>query len=278
MNEPRPVHPAMRWLLAIAAGFVFIAGVPLFLLATDTQTWFAWTIDPPLTAATLGACYWAAGLIELRSAHATSWANARVAVPGVLLFTTLTNLPTLQNVDSFHLDMAQAWVWIGTYLLVPPLLAGAWYLQAKVPGGDPPRDAPLQPVLRAGLGALAAGFLTYGAALMFAPEAAGAGWPWPLNPAESTYQAFTEPYLGAWLLGLGAVAGQATWENDHGRVAPVFPAMLLLGLLQAIALARYGAVLDATSLSGAIYLAGVAYLVVLGGLGMALRPRGTGAA
>ena len=273
MNTPRPLHPGMRGLLYVASAFVLIAGLPLYVLSADTATWFAWTIDPPLTAATLGACYWAAGLLEFLGARARNWADARVAVPGVLAFTALTNLPTLQNMDSYHLDRVQAWVWIGTYLIVPPLMLILLRLQYKLPGGDPPRSAPLQPFLRLGLGLLALGFLVYGLALMLVPSDAGALWPWALNPANATYKRFTEPYLGAWLLGLGLVAAQGAWEADHMRLRPVFPAMALLGLLQAGALLRYGSVLDTSRPSAWIYLGTLLFLMVLGTVGIALRPR-----
>ena len=133
MTDIRPLHPGVRGLLYVAGIFVLIAGLPLYVLSEDTATWFAWTIDPPLTAAFLGACYWAACVLEIQSARARSWAEARVAVPGVLAFTALTNLPTLQNMDSYHLDRVQAWVWIGTYLLVPP---------PDGPAGLPPAEAP----------------------------------------------------------------------------------------------------------------------------------------
>lgn len=263
----------MRGVLYLASAFVLIAGLPLTLLPADTATWFAWTIQPPLTAATLGACYWAACWLEFTAAQARSWVGARIAVPGVLVFTTLTNLPTLQNVDSFHLDRVQAWIWIATYLVVPPLLLLVLVLQSRVPGTDPPRDQPLQPLLRGGLAVLAVGFLTYGLALMVAPAAAGTLWPWALNPVTGTYRSFTEPYLGAWLLGLGVVAAQGAWEADHRRLRPVFPSMALLGLLQGAALLRYGAPFEAHRASGVTYIAVVLFLIVLGAAGVALSPR-----
>jgi hypothetical protein len=56
----------------------------------QTETYFAWTIHPPLTAAVLGAGYWASFVLELLSARERLWARTRVAVPAVLLFSTLT--------------------------------------------------------------------------------------------------------------------------------------------------------------------------------------------
>ena len=76
MTDIRPLHPGMRGLLYVAGVFVLIAGLPLYVLSEDTATWFAWTIDPPLTAAFLGACYWAACVLEILSARGRPWAEA----------------------------------------------------------------------------------------------------------------------------------------------------------------------------------------------------------
>jgi hypothetical protein len=46
----------------------------------------------PLTAAVLGAGYWASFALELLSARERHWARTRVAVPAVLLFSTLRRI------------------------------------------------------------------------------------------------------------------------------------------------------------------------------------------
>ena len=50
--------PPLRWTLLGFAGLALIAGFLLFLGASDTEKWFSWTIEPPLSAAALGAFYW----------------------------------------------------------------------------------------------------------------------------------------------------------------------------------------------------------------------------
>ncbi|HNC96388.1 MAG TPA: hypothetical protein PKW90_09715 [Myxococcota bacterium] len=267
-----PLHPGMRAVLYMAAVFVLIAGLPLYVFSTETATYFAWKVDPPLTAATLGACYWAAGLAEFNSARARNWTEGRVAVLGVLAFTTLTNLPTFQNMSNYNLDKWQAWVWIATYLAVPPLMGWMWVQQRKIPGSDPPKTAPLPSVLVAGLSLVAVVFLAYGLALLIWPEPAGAFWPWNLNPQDSMYKKFTEPYMGCWLVGLGLVAAQAAREGDYHRNRPVFAPLFLLGVLQAGALVRYGEVLHG-GLSAAVWIGGIAFITLLGAAGMFLSPR-----
>src|SRR5207249_2175253 len=80
-----------------------LAGVPLFVGTEQTDRYFAWTVLPPITAAFLGASYWASCIFELAAARQHTWARARVAVPAVLIFTTLTMVVTLAYLDRFHL-------------------------------------------------------------------------------------------------------------------------------------------------------------------------------
>lgn len=47
-------------LYGLVLPLLFIAGVQLFLLSEQTETYFAWTFAAPLSAAFMGAGYWAA--------------------------------------------------------------------------------------------------------------------------------------------------------------------------------------------------------------------------
>jgi len=263
----------MRWMIRIASGLVLGVGIALFVFSEQTETRFAWTIQPPLTAAFLGGCYWAAFVLEALVARSKTWTEARVAIPGVLIFTTLTNIPTFQNLDNYRLDAIVAWVWVATYMVVPVVMAALLYLQLRLPGTETPRTAPLPRPLRGALLAIAVPFVGLGVAMMVAPEASGALWPWELNPAESTYQSFTEPYLGCWLIGLGCVAGHAFWENDYHRNRSVFPSMAALGVLQLVAVVRFGDVLDTASPSVWLYFFILLGLLAVGLCGVLLRPR-----
>lgn len=99
----RPLVPGMRRLLYVAAVLVLLAGFQLFVFTGQTGTHFAWTIVNPLAAAFLGAGYWASVAIEGLCARQRVWANARIAVPSVFLFTVLTLVATLLHLDKFHL-------------------------------------------------------------------------------------------------------------------------------------------------------------------------------
>jgi hypothetical protein len=262
----------MRTLLVLAGLLVLLAGVQLFLAPTRTETWFAWTIDPPLTAAFLGASYWAAAVIEWTAARRRTWAQARIAVPGVFLFTSLTLVVTLVHLDRFHLGpghqaatRAVTWAWIVVYAVVPVLMALAWWRQARAPGTDPPRTTPLPAVVRASLATQAVVLVPLGAALLVAPAATSQVWPWELTP-------LTGRAVGAWLVGLGVVAAHGLLEADADRFLPAAGGSLAFVVLQLVVLVRHGDALDGGVRTGA-YLAVLATFAVTGSLPLLTRRR-----
>jgi hypothetical protein len=102
---------------------------------------FAWTIRNPLGAAFLGAGYWASVAFEALAARQRIWANARIAVPTVLVFTVLTLVATLLNLGQFHLGGQFAistrivtWAWIAIYIVVPLLMVIILAVQLRTPG------------------------------------------------------------------------------------------------------------------------------------------------
>lgn len=79
----RPLTRGMQIMLLAASVLIFLIGIPLVLLATQTESYFAWTIGSALTAAFLGGAYWSSGVLELVASRENVWAHARVAVPAV---------------------------------------------------------------------------------------------------------------------------------------------------------------------------------------------------
>ena len=254
----KDLQPGMRSLLLVAAVLVFLAGVQLFVFTERTERYFAWTITPPLTAAFLGAAYWSSVAFELLASRARLWANARIAVPAVFVFTTLTLVATLIHRDKFHFGAdhelgtrAVTWAWLAVYTVVPVLMAVLWVRQHRAPGGDPPRDHPLPVWLTALVGTQAVVLLVLGTWMFAAPTSAAEVWPWALT--ELTGRA-----VAAWLLGLGVAAAHAVWERDVVRLRPAAVAYLGFGVLETWAMLRYADTVDWSSSEGtglAVFLA-----------------------
>ena len=71
-----------------------VAGILLFVLATETDRFFSWTIEPPLTAAFLGAAYWAACVLLAWAARESTWERARAVLPPVFIIAVLLLVAT----------------------------------------------------------------------------------------------------------------------------------------------------------------------------------------
>jgi hypothetical protein len=238
-RETRPLTVGMRRLLLLATLLVLLAGAALFVAPERTDEWFAWTVDPPVTAAFLGAAYWASATVEWTSARASSWAHARVAVPSVFTFTALTLAITLIHLDKFHLaaDLATTtravtWAWIVIYATVPVMMALLWVRQNRRGGVDPPRTHTLPAWAPAACVAMAVVLLGIGAWLLMAPEQVADWWPWHLT-------ALTGRAIGAWFIGLGVSAVSTATEKDAHRARPVAVGAVVLPLLTAVAISRY---------------------------------------
>lgn len=259
--------PGMRWMLFTATFLVLGAGLDLFLFPEATDTMFAWSIQPALTAAFLGANYLAAGVIEFGAARQVTWARARAAVPAVLLFTVLTALLTLWNFNAYDLGNPMAWVWIIVYFGVPPVLAFAWWRQCAASGSEPPREAPLPSKMRSITVFLGVAIVGFGLALIVAPHWASPLWPWSLTVSDSIYGSSDagamEAYVGVWLLAWGGVMLHAAVENDLLRTGYVFAALAALAVLQSLAIQRFSSTVIWRT-PAAIYLVALAVLGAVG--------------
>jgi hypothetical protein len=259
----------MRYLLFVAAVLVLLAGFQLFVFTERTGTFFAWTIVNPLAAAFLGGSYWASFSIEALAGRQTVWANARIAVPAVLVFTLLTLIATLIHLDKFHLGSQfpagtrfVTVAWIVIYALVPLLMLIVLVVQAGTPGADPPRTAALPGWVYAVLSVQAVVLLGLGIALFAAPADTALAWPWALTPLVARATA-------AWLISLGVAAVQALLERDARRLRPAAVGYVLLVVLQVIALARYPDQFAWGSAAGISYLIVLATMLLVGSVALA---------
>ena len=268
----RELSGGMRRLLWIAGFLVLLAGSTLFILTEQTESFFAWTIDLPLTAAFLGAGYWSSVAFEWLAARERVWVYARIAVPSVFVFTTLTLIATLIHLELFHLGssfpfQAQAitWAWIAIYAGVPVAMAWLWITQGRAPGSDPPKTAPLPGAIRMMLVIHALVMLPLGAYLFLLPERALSLWPWALTP-------LTGRAVGAWVFSVGVTAAQAARENDLERMRVAAFGYVGLGVLQLLALARYLQVPDWGDVRALVYLVVLISMVITGAAALARRP------
>jgi len=222
---------------------LFIAGVQLFVLSGQTEAYFAWTFASPLSAAFMGAGYWAAMFHAYSGARGRSWKKVRTSLPAAVTATTLLTLTTFMHLDKFHFDSPLlitrfvTWVWIIVYVMVPFVLFAAWITQARLPGAGVKGRNPLRAWMRGGFAILAVFALLSGLALFIAPTAMSAIWPWEVTPLAGRA-------ISSWLTAFGMACAALAFENDIKLGAGTCSSLFAFCVLELIVLARYSSAID----------------------------------
>jgi len=256
----KPMTPGVRAGLVAIASVIFWLGLSLFVFPAETDRLFAWTIQPPLTAAFLGASYWASTTLAAACARERDWARGRAFAGPYLIAGVVLLWVTLVHIDKFHMDDVTGWAWLVLYAVFPPAVMVLLARQLRVPGGEPPRDAPMPRALLLALGALGTAMTLLGAALVIAPQDADALWPWTLTP-------LTGRAIGTFVLAQGVLALVVCRERDWARVRPAMLQQLVVGVLQLVAVLRFSGTLDWDRAGAWIYLGAVLALLGAGALG-----------
>jgi hypothetical protein len=230
-------------LYGLVLPLLFIAGVQLFLLSEQTETYFAWTFAAPISAAFLGAGYWAAMIHAYTGARSRAWSFVRTSLPPALTATGLLSITTFLHIDKFHLASPLlltrfvTWVWILVYIFVPPILAIAWIVQSRQPGAHARGNDPLPAWMRAGFGLLAVIALFSGLGLFLVPERMAALWPWAVTPLPARA-------VSSWLSAFGVACAALVLENDIRNGAGTSSSLCAFCTLELVVIARFASALD----------------------------------
>ena len=240
--------PALRWFFGVAAGLAAVAGVLLFIGANETDRFFSWPIEPPLTAAFLGAAYWAALVLLAWAARQREWDRARTALPPVFSIAVLLLIATLVHLENFDLDSLFGWFWLTVYVLVTPLLVVMILRQPGAFAPSPPPAGVVPAWVRSLLLAQSVVMLGLGAALFIAPDGVGSLWPWDLTPLNGRA-------VGAFVFGFGVAGAFALWDGDLSRLRGAAWAFGTLGALELVGLAIHSSDVTGSGAEVGVYVA-----------------------
>lgn len=273
-DDVRPLHPTIRITLVVTAGFLLVLGIDLTLAPSRTDEFFSWTIEPPLTAGTIGAFYVTGSFMIVMTLMGSAWARGRTVILGGVAFSILAIVATLLDLDRFAFDSDEpvafvvAWVWILSYATVPVVLLLSLIPQSRVPGIDP-RLGPPPRWVTVSLAVAGTVMVAAAAALSVVPEDMAELWPWTLTP-------LTARVLGAWMAGFALVFLWVVWEKDRFQALPAVATLGFLGLAQLLTVARFRDDVSWEEPGAWIYVAALGIALVAGGLGWALLRRAEG--
>jgi hypothetical protein len=275
LETHRHVHSGMRILLGAFAVLTALATGALFVLAESTEETFAWTIEPPLTAAFIGAGYAAGFVLVVLCLRDRVWAHNRVPVLTILVFVVLTTTATFIHINRMHFDddfggldllaKAAAWFWLAVYIVVPIAMVVLFVRQERAPCDDPPPRHPVPVVLRVALAVESAVLLVVGALIYLRPTSSASVWPWTMTP-------FTGRVVAAWLLAFGLATALAAVAGDLRRLRTSTIAYTVFGVLVLVAVARFPDTLDWASEKTWIFLGTAVAIALTGAAGWRLAP------
>jgi hypothetical protein len=258
--DTRPMTPGVRAGLVAIASVIFWLGLSLFVFPTHTDDLFAWTIQPPLTAAFLGASYWASTTLAVACASERDWARGRAFAAPYLVAGFVLLWVTLVHIDRFHMDAVTGWAWLVLYAVFPPSVLVLLGRQLRTPGTEPARSVPIPGPLMLLLALQGVAMVALGTALVIAPLDAASIWPWHVTP-------LTGRAIGTFVLAQGVLALTVCRERDWSRVRPAMFQFVVLGTLQLVAVARFSDTLDWDRGGAWIYLAFVVSVLAVGAYG-----------
>ena len=177
--------PLTRIAFTPLAVLTAIFGPLLYILPGATAKYWAWEIQPEMSAAWVGAGYTFGALAIWTILIIGRFQKLFIPITATWTLSTVMLIATLLHLERFFLDKVQFWVWFIIYLGLPIALPIAWYLNRRRAIPPQPDEMRLpQSLVNIALIASAFEYLL-GFILLVSPSTAASFWPWQLTPLMS---------------------------------------------------------------------------------------------
>lgn len=210
-RQDSPVQPEVTRLQKGFFGFVMLlaalVGIWGLFLPVQVDAILPFLV-PPLHARFLGGMYLSGATFMILGIAATRWAEVRVMVPMIAIWTGMLGLVSLVHLSAFDWDLPQVWIWFVAYSGYP--IIAAWIAWQQRSLQETAAGPALSLALRWYLRLQGAGVTLLAGLLLVAPALMTRLWPWEITPLLA--QIYSAPFFS---YGLGSLyaARQHTWAE-----------------------------------------------------------------
>ena len=222
------LSPLARWVFLPLVPLTAVFGPLLVLAPGQTATYWAWTIQPSMSAVwvgggyTFGACAISTMLVLNR------WRTAILAITATIPLAYAMIVATLVHLDRFPTGSVRFWVWLVIYVVLPIGLPVILIRNHRADPGVGPGDQLLPRWLGRSLGAIGVVIDAFALALFAFPGTVGRLWPWPLTPLMAQV-------VAGWLMFFGTGAAMLAVERRLRAVRAFLPSVAVWFAVLAVA-------------------------------------------
>jgi hypothetical protein len=200
--------PSTRIIFGFLAVLTIISGPLLYLYPGGTAQYWAWEVQPEMSAVWLGAGYTFGAMSLLTLLFIGPFQKLFVSLLAIWPFSCAMLFATVIHIDRFFVDRLTFWIWLITYIILPFAFPAIWLLNKKqaIPHQGDELQFPKNSAYIAGL--ISFGLFLLAAVLIFNPAMAASFWPWNLTPLMSRV-------IGGWILALAASALSLVFERRY---------------------------------------------------------------
>jgi len=200
--------PLTRIAFGFLAVLTIISGPLLYLYPGGTAQYWAWEVQPEMSAVWLGAGYTFGAIALLTLLFIGRFQKLLVALLAIWPFSGTMLFATLIHIDRFFVDRIVFWIWLMTYIVLPFAFPAIWLLNKKhaIPHQGDELQFPKSSAYIAAL--ISLGLFLLATILIFNPAVAASFWPWNLTPLMSRV-------IGGWILAWAAAALSLVFERRY---------------------------------------------------------------
>jgi hypothetical protein len=146
--------PLARWVFLPLIPLTAVFGPLLVVAPGRTAAFWAWTIQPSMSAVWVGAGYTFGACAISTMLLLNRWRTAILAIIATIPFAYAMIVATLLHLDRFATGSVRFWVWLVIYVVLPVGLPVIWLLNRRADPGVEAVDQLLPPWLGRSVGVI----------------------------------------------------------------------------------------------------------------------------